>query len=125
MDSVVVELSHRTVQHFRIAILIEGADSADALPAGWSAGPLTTSDAVAGGGADPAGPMVDLVLVADDSVVPSAAQHEEVTALLQQVLTSNQVIVASNQAIAARITAHDITQRQPHLQGTQHLPMAA
>ena len=58
--------------------------------------------------------MVDLVLVADDSVVPSAAQPEEVTALLQQVLTTNQVIVASNQAIVARITALEIAQMQPH-----------
>ena len=58
--------------------------------------------------------MVDMVLVADDSVVPSAAQPEEVTALLQQVLTTNQVIVASNQAIVARITALEIAQMQPH-----------
>ena len=89
-------------------MVIEGADSGDALPAGWSAGPLPRSDTVAGGRAGPAGPMVDMVLVADDSVVPSAAQPQEVTALLQQVLTSIQVIVASNQAIAARITALEI-----------------
>ena len=66
------------------------------------------------GGAGHAGPMVDMVLVADDSVVPSAAQPEEVTALLQQVLTTNQVIVASNQAIVARITALEIARMQPH-----------
>ena len=89
VDFVVVELSHRTVQRFRTAMVIEGADGGDALPAGWSAGPLPRSDTVAGGRAGPAGPMVDMVLVADDSVVPSAAQPQEVTALLQQVLTSN------------------------------------
>ena len=69
--------------------------------------------------------MVDAVLVADDPVAQAAAQPPEVTALLQQVLASNQVIVASNQAIAARITALEIAQGKPHLQGMQHLPMAA
>ena len=76
------------------------------------------------GEAGPAGPMVDMVLFADDSVVPSAAQPQEVTALLQQVLTSNQVIVASNQAIADRITALEMAKRQPHPQGMKHLPIS-
>ena len=61
-----------------------GRDSGDALPAGWSAGPHPRSDAVAGGEAGPAGPMVDMVLVADDPVVPSAAQPQKVTVLLRQ-----------------------------------------
>ena len=51
--------------------------------------------------------MVDMVLVADDPVVPSAAQPQEVTVLLRQVLTSNKVIVASTQAIAGCITAFE------------------
>ena len=33
--------------------------------------------------------------------------------------------MASNQTIAARITTFEIVQGQPHLQGMQHLPMAA
>ena len=89
IDFVVVELSHRTVQHFRIATASEGVGRGDALPAGGSAGPLPPSDTVAGGGAGPAGPMVDEILVDDGPVAPAAAQPQEVTALLQQVLTSN------------------------------------
>ena len=100
----------------------EDVDTGDALPAGGPAGSLPPSDSVSGSGAGLEGPVADEALGADAPVAPAEAA---VTALLQQVLASNQAIVDSNHAIAARITAIEIAQRQLHPPRLQHLPTAA
>lgn len=101
----------------------ESADRGGGLPAGGLAGPLPSSDAVAGGAGGFAGPAVEEVLVANGLAAQAAAQPPQVTAL-QRVLDSTQAIVANNQAIAARITANELAQGPLHPQGLQNLPMA-
>ena len=110
IDSVVVELSRRTIQHSRFENGERRRRQGRRIPCGWvgqPSPPLGRSARVRG---RLCGPMVDEVPAADGAAAQAAAHPPKVMALPQQVLASNEAIVASTQAIAARVTAIEIAQ---------------